>query len=104
MSSSFVRVAPTQSYLRFAMMNLQLWVVGHIGPNRIAACMKIQTLHHWVHVLHNHEKLMVVAAYPSQHFGTYSWSSFLTHYYCEVLRWAATQKCNHGFCINEVLG
>jgi len=105
MPSSFVWVAPTQSFLCFAMMNLQLRVAGHIGPNRTAARIRIQSLHQWVHVLHNHGKLVVVvAAYPSPHSGTYFWSSFPTHYSCEVLRRAATQKYNHVFCINEVPG
>ena len=68
------------------MMNLQLRVVGHIGPNRTAVQMRIRSLHQRVHVLHNHEKLVVVvAAYPSQHSETYFWSFFPTHYSCEVL-------------------
>ena len=86
-----VLFVPTQSYPHSAMMNLQLRVVGHIGPNRTAIWMRIRSFHQRVHALHNHEKLVVeAAAYPSQHSGIYFWSSSLTHYSCEVLRWAAT--------------
>ena len=103
MPSSFVWVASTQSCLSFAMMNLQLRVAGHIGPNRTAVLIRIRSSRQRVHALHNHEKLVVeAAAYPLQHSEIYFWSSFRTHYSCEVLRWAATQECNHGFYINEV--
>ena len=62
-------------------MNPQLQVVGYIGPNRTAVRMKVRLFPQWVHNLHNHEKLVVVvAAYPSQHFATGFWSSFPAHY------------------------
>jgi len=86
-------------------MNLQLQVAGYIGPNWTAVRPRVRLFQQWVHNLHSHEKLVVVvAAYPSQHFATGFWSSFLTHYSCEVLRRAATQKYNHGFYINGVPG
>jgi len=85
------------------MMNLQLRVAGYIGANWTTVRTRVRLLQQWVHILHNHEKLVVVvAAYLSQHFRTYCWSSFPTHYSCEVLRRAATQKYNHGFCTDEV--
>ena len=87
MPSSFMRLDPTQSCLRFAMMNLQLRGVGYIDPNWTVIRTRVRLLQQWVHNLYNHEKLeVVVAAYSSQHSGTCFWSSFLTHYSCEVLR------------------
>jgi len=62
MPNWFMRFAPTQSYQRSAMMNLQLWVAGHIGPNRTAVRMRIRSHHQRLHALHNHEKLVVEAA------------------------------------------
>ena len=74
MPSSFMRVDPTQSYLRFAMMNLQLQVAGYIGPNWTAVRPRVWLSQQRVHNLHNHEKLVVaVAACPSQHFATGFW-------------------------------
>jgi len=105
MPSLFVRVDPNQRCHRSARMNPQLQVVGYIGPNWTAVRMRVRLFQQWVHNLHNHEKLVVVvAAYPSQHSAIAFWSSFPTHYSCEVLQWAATQKYNHGFYINEVPG
>ena len=87
------------------MMNLQLRGVGYIDPNWTVIRTRVRLLQQWVHNLYNHEKLeVVVAAYSSQHSGTCFWSFFPTHYSCEVLQRAATQKYNHGFCSNEVPG
>ena len=74
MPNWFVQFAPTQSYQRSAMMNLQLRVAGYIDPNRTAVRMRIWSPHQWVHALHNHEKLVVAVAavaYPSQHSRIY---------------------------------